>query len=180
MRIFETPIEEAKRLGAQMLFGEKYGDVVRVVEIDGASRELCGGTHVRSTAEIKPFVITSEARSARVRAESRPSPPGGSALLHERARKRRGCAASSRRRARVRKRTVRVSRPTTRSPARRPPATSPCSWWDVTSGDPLDVSDKLKQQHAPAAVIVGLRDNGAAQLVINWTSRRRAASTPAM
>ncbi len=38
---------------------------------------------------------------------------------------------------------------------------------DVTSGDPLDVSDKLKQQHAPAAVIVGQRDNGAAQLLIN-------------
>ena len=38
---------------------------------------------------------------------------------------------------------------------------------DVKSGDPLDVSDKLKQQHAPAAVIVGLRDNGAAQLLIN-------------
>ncbi len=167
VRAFVTPIEEARKLGAMMLFGEKYGDLVRLIEIPGYSRELCGGTHVRSTAEIGPFAILSEASvgagSRRIEAVTSGE---AYALLHG---------------ARRESEELRRELETVRREARKPKAEAAADFTIVEresdvvlaeakgakGGQLRDLSDRLRQQENAAGVIVGSVDDGRAYLVVN-------------
>ena len=173
VHVFETPIDEARRLGATMLFGEKYGDIVRVVEIPGFSIELCGGTHVSTTAEIGVFAILSEGSvgSGARRIEALTSGDAW-AYLDERSRE---------------LDTLRAELQELRKEAKkRPPPVAQVAEPDalvriengvhvivqsvdgLDSDALLDLSDRFKQRHAPAAVVLGSRENGTVHLVANF------------
>jgi alanyl-tRNA synthetase len=173
VRAYVTTIDEAQRLGAMMLFGEKYGDEVRVVEIDGFSRELCGGTHLRSTAEVGPFVILSEGSvAAGVRRIEAVTAGEAWALLHARSRELDDLRSDFEQLRKDAKRQKAAASGPEVVDERRNNAGDVAVIVAEAKAESVDdllaLSDKLKQQNAPAAVVLGSRDNGTATLVVNF------------
>jgi alanyl-tRNA synthetase len=190
VRAVETTRAEAERLGAMALFGEKYGDWVRMVDVEEVSRELCGGTHVASTAEVGLFHLTNETSSAaNVRRIEAVTGPVGIEQFRERTSELRELAAMLRVPEREVLPAVRKLTEQLREASKRPRgsdrelAESLASRAAEVGGVRvltevvevpdqkalLELSDRLKQTLGDAAVVLGTAVDGRVHLIANFT-----------
>ena len=190
VRAIETTRAEAEALGALALFGEKYGDWVRMVEIENVSRELCGGTHVATTSELGLFHLTAETSSAsNVRRIEAVTGPAGAQLFQDRTRQLRELAGLLRvpehdvvgAVERLNDRVKELQRQPRGGPDRGT-AGQLVAGADELAGvsvvveaidapDPgalLELSDAVRQRLGDAAVVLGCAVDGRAHLVANF------------
>ena len=188
VRAVETTRAEAEALGAMALFGEKYGDWVRMVEVEGVSRELCGGTHVPATAAIGLFHLTAETSSAsNVRRIEAVSGPAGVEAFRERTGELREIAGILRVPEREAVGAVRKLAARLRELERRPSGSGREQAQGLVAGaaeiagikvvtaiveapgagELLELSDRVKQTLGDAVVVLGCAVDGRVHLVAN-------------
>jgi alanyl-tRNA synthetase len=192
VRAVQTTRDEAERLGAMALFGEKYGDWVRMVDVDGVSRELCGGTHVASTAEVGLFHVTHETSSAsNVRRIEALTAGGGIEVFRRRSEEMRELAEMLRvpeldvvNAVRKLQQSLKAAQKTTKQSGPDLRAQAEALAGKATEiagvrvlaepaevGDPkalLGLSDQLRQKLGESAVVLGAAVDGGLQLVANF------------
>src|SRR5919109_1027546 len=186
----ETTRAEAEALGAMALFGAKYGDWVRMVEIEDVSRELCGGTHTVTTGEVGVFHVTTESSSAsNVRRIEALTGPAGTELFENRTRQLREIAAVLRvpepEVVRAVERLSKQAKELQKGPAKGPDreqADKLVSGAEELGGarvvvqavhapgakELLELSDAVRQRLGDAAVVLGCAVDGRVHLVANF------------
>jgi alanyl-tRNA synthetase len=164
-------LEEARSMGATMLFGEKYGEDVRVIEIPGYSMELCGGTHVAKTAEIGPFVILSESSvGSGVRRIEAVTSGEAYAYLQSRSHELDALREELERVRRDKPAAARVETVDVDADVKPVEGVNVIAQRveGLDADALLDLSDRFKQRNAPAAVVLGSVEDGRVHLVFNF------------